>query len=464
MAGHFKEFRVKDSKAGALHAAGWRPFTYWLLVAVLWLPTIAAAELSVVISQGNDKATPIAVIPFSLMTAFAEKELQKIDNIIALDLTRSGQFKLLDVGSMLSFPTNMDEVYYRDWRVLGVQYLVFGTIEKDADGIFLVNFHLVDVLRGRLLFKDSAVGFLSDVRSVAHHVSDLIYEQVTGIPGIFSTQLLYVSVKARTRRRPKTYQLVISDSDGQSTQVVFESTDSIISPDWSPAGNEVAYVTFEHGWRMVVRHNIITNVRSFPIDTEYQSSAPAFSPDGSKLAVAIVRNDNTDIYVYDIKTTKLTRITTHYRSDTEPSWMPDGSGLIFTSDRSGGPQIYHKDLASGKVVRLTFEGNYNVDARVFPDGLRLAFLSRTRGHYAVATLDIASKHSRILGKSPYEDPPSVSPNGVMLIYSTKIAGRGVLAVTSLDGRMHYQLPDRFGNEVRHPVWAPFFSLKASTGG
>lgn len=433
-----------------------------LLVLLLRTP-VSFAELSVVITRGNDQATPIAIIPFSLKTNFAVNELKEIDDIIAHNLAKSGQFKLLDEANMLSFPTSMDEVYYRDWRILGVRYLVFGTVSKESDGIFLVDYYLLDILQEKLLLKDSTTGFLSDVRSTAHYISDLIYEQVTGIPGIFATQLLYVSVTKATHRKKTNYQLVMADSDGKDSQVMFESNDPLISPDWSPTGREIAYVTFEPGWRVVVRHDIVTNTRSYPVDTEDQSSAPAFSPDGRKLAMAIVRNDNTDIYVYDIANEKLERITTHYRIDTEPSWMPDGSALVFTSNRSGGPQIYRKHLVTGAIDRLTFEGGYNADAKVFPDGQRLAYLHRAEGSsYRVAVLDIASNKSRILARTNYKDSPSVSPNGVMLIYSTKISGRGVLAVTSLDGNMHYQLPDRFGNEVRHPVWAPFFSIAASS--
>lgn len=435
-----------------------------LLIAPLLCAQTTFAELSVVITKGNDKATPIALVPFSLKTTFATDELKEIDNIIAQDLAQSGQFKLLDEENMLSFPTSMDEVYYRDWRILGVRYLAFGQITKQSDGIFLVDYYLIDVLQENLLIKDSTTGFLSDIRSVAHFISDLIYEQVTGIPGIFATQLLYVSVNKATRRQPTKYQLIMSDSDGKDSQVVFESSDPLLSPDWSPSGHEISYVTFEQGWRVVVLHNIITNTLSYPVDTDDQSSAPSFSPDGRKLAMAIVRKGNTDIYVYDIASNKLARITTHYRIDTEPSWMPDGSGLVFTSNRSGGPQIYHKDFATGEISRLTFDGGYNADAKVFPDGQRLAYVHRaSTGRYRIAVLDIKSKASRLLAATEYKDSPSVSPNGVMLIYSTKKAGRGVLAVTSLDGEQHYQLPDRFGNEVRHPVWAPFFSLAASVG-
>ena len=67
---------------------------------------------------------------------------------------------------------------------------------------------------------------------------------------------------------------------------------------------------------------------------------PVFSPDGTQMALVLSRDGNPEVYVMDLATRNLRRITRHHAIDTEPSWTPDGQGVLFTSDRGGKPQIY----------------------------------------------------------------------------------------------------------------------------
>ena len=59
-------------------------------------------------------------------------------------------------------------------------------------------------------------------RQLAHYVSDGIYQEITGIPGIASTKILYVT-------EDNNFKLLISDADGSNEQVLLESTEPIIS-------------------------------------------------------------------------------------------------------------------------------------------------------------------------------------------------------------------------------------------
>ena len=97
------------------------------------------------------------------------------------------------------------------------------------------------------------------------------------------------------------------------------------------------------------------------------NGAPAWSPDGKKLALTLGgSNGNPDVYVLDLTTQRLTRITDDPAIDTEPEWAPDGRSLYFTSDRAGSPQIYQIGVEPrGRPKRITFEGNYNARARGF---------------------------------------------------------------------------------------------------
>jgi TolB protein len=183
------------------------------------------------------------------------------------------------------------------------------------------------------------------------------------------------------------------------------------------------------------------------------NSAPAFAPDGQRLAVTRSQDGNPDIYVVDIASGQQTRITTHEAIDTEAAWAPNGSAIVFTSDRSGGPQIYKVAPSGGEARRVTFNmGNYNSRASYSPDGQSLVMVNGGSG-YRIALLDLKTGSSRNLTGSNLDESPSFAPNGSMIIYAT-MAGRGTeLAAVSVDGSIKQRLALQQG-EVREPAWGP----------
>jgi TolB protein len=186
------------------------------------------------------------------------------------------------------------------------------------------------------------------------------------------------------------------------------------------------------------------------------NGAPAWAPDGKKLALTLSgSNGNLDIYLLDLATQQLTRITDDPGIDTEAAFSPDGSTLYFTSDRSGSPQVYRQGLAGGeRARRVTFTGSYNARPRVSPDGRQLALLTMQDGAYRIGVQDIASGTVQILSKGRQEESPSFAPNGAMLIFAGRERGQGVLQTVSIDGQTSLRLNADAG-EVREPVWGPF---------
>ena len=76
------------------------------------------------------------------------------------------------------------------------------------------------------------------------------------------------------------------------------------------------------------------------------NGAPAFSPDGNRLAFVLSKDGNPEIYVMDLGSRQLQRLTNHYAIDTEPFWGADGQTIYYTSDRAGKPQVYKQRLVA----------------------------------------------------------------------------------------------------------------------
>ena len=421
---------------------------------VLLAAGLAGAQESldtIVIDAGYDKQTKIAIVPFRQAPELSAQD--PMDEIVAFDLARSGQFAPVERRNMLSFPTNRSEVFFRDWRILQTEYLVIGRVEQEFDGNVSVAFELHDVSNGRLMAEDRLTAPPGAWRDLAHRISDVVYEAITGIRGAFSTRIVYVLAQ-NAGTSYATYRLELADSDGARSRTLLSSDEPIMSPSWSPDAGRVAYVSFETGRPNVILQDVASGSREFVSSFPGINGSPMFSPDGRTLALVLSRDGNPEIYVMNLSDRRLRQITRHHGIDTEPSWTPDGKSLVFTSDRGGRPQIYQVELATNFIERLTFHGPYNARARLLDDGAHLVFVHRANGVDHVAWLDLERDDLRILTETRLDESPSIAPNGTMLIYATKEQGRGILAVVSIDGRVKYRLPSSSG-DVREPAWSPF---------
>ena len=421
-------------------------------------PALGAGE-KIIIDQGYDNQTRIAVVPFES----TGPDDAGIAPIVSFDLARSGQFDPLPTENMLSLPTRPEQVFFRDWRVLGIEYVVIGRVWEVGNGQLATVYHLLDVFNERELLTGRLAAPADKRRDIAHRISDDVFEQITGIPGAFSTRIIYVlALDAGTSYAR--YRLELADSDGERARTLFDSTEPLLSASWSPDARRVAYVSFESGRQAIVIQDIASGARSRVAEYKGLNGAPVFSPDGNRLALVLSRDGNPEIYIKDLVSGALRRITRYPSAiDTEPSWTPDGNGLIFTSDRGGHPQIYQMDLTNSMVERLTFQGDYNARARLLPDGTHLIYVHRRNGTYHIAWQDLERDDVRVLTETSLDESPSIAPNGTMLIYATQDRGRGILAVVSIDGRVRYRLPSAEG-DVREPAWSPYIDALSPSNG
>ena len=425
-----------------------RTFTFVLL---FWVYASAQAELTIEIKQGIASAIPISVVPFSLPEGTNVPE--DVDGIIRNDLERSGHFKPISPDDMLSYPSTVDDIYFRDWRLLKQDYVLIGQVEARINDVFQIRYQLFDVFNEKELLSQTLRGTKQQLRDIAHKVSDSVYEQLTGIRGAFSTKIAYVTAN----RERTNFTLAIADSDGAREQVVLKSKYSIFSPAWSPDGKKLAYVMLEDKGSRVYVQELATGKKELVSSSKGLNSAPAFSPDGTKLAMVLSKDGNPEIYVLELATKKWTRITKHFGIDTEPNWMPDSQHIIFTSGRSGKPQIYRVDTQSGYIERLTYEGHYNARARLAQDGRFLVMVHQAQkgGDFHIASLDLTRGLLQILTSDTYlDESPSVSPNGVMVMYAAKYKNQSILAAVSVDGDVKFLVPSKHG-DVREPAWGPY---------
>ena len=413
----------------------------FFLIYFLSLHTLS--ELTLEITQGTEDPYRVAIIEFS----GSNNTSTDIQNVIFNNLLRTGEFIIFDDKDLLSVPIAEEDIVFNDFKILNIDYLVMGKVQDDDLNI-VVEYQVFDISKTKKIRTSTVYGIPNKNRQLAHYISDGIYEEITGIPGIASTKILYVTEDTN-------FKLLISDADGNNEQVLLESSEPIISPSWSPDSKKVAYVSFETGIAKVYVQDIASGKRDLAIENSAQISSPAWSPDGKFLSLTMYQDGNAEIYILNLKNKNLTRLTNHYAIDTESTWSPKGSKIMFTSGRSGSPQLYELDLKrfNSRPKRITFDGNYNAKGSYLPNNEGIVFVHRADTNFQIALKYFNENFVRPLTDAQMDESPSISPNGNVIVYAIKDNGMGLLSGVTLSGAK-FRLPASKG-AVREPAWSGY---------
>ena len=126
-------------------------------------------------------------------------------------------------------------------------------------------------------------------------------------------------------------------------------------------------------------------------------SSPSWSPDGKRIVFSSIdKGGNNDLYILEVATRTLTRLTNDFYSDNDPAWSPDGRSIAFSSDRNpygrqGKFNLFLYDLKSASVEYLTVGDQSYFAPSWSGDGKRLAFTSDIDGAQNVWVMDLAER-------------------------------------------------------------------------
>jgi TolB protein len=419
------------------------------ILTILLIAQPIFSELVLEITKGSDNPYSLALLNFD----GSETKIYEVSKIVKNDLNRTGEFRILDNKKLLSIPTNEDNLNYSDFKLLGIDYIVMGSLEEEDISNISAVYKIFSVQKESQLRTSTVYGVPNKLKQLAHYISDGIYEEITGLKGVASTRLLYVTEEFAGGISQ--FKLNVADADGSNEQILLRSNEPIISPSWSPDSKQVAYVSFETGMAKVFIQNIATGKREIVLENKFQISSPSWSPNGKFMSLTLYQDGNAEIYILNLKNKNLTRLTNHYSIDTESSWSPNGSKIMFTSGRSGSPQLYEINLKkfNAKPQRITFEGNYNAKGSYLPNGEGVVFVHRKNSNFQIALKYFNENFVRPLTNSQLDESPSISANGNVIIYAISENETGLLAGVTLSGA-RFRLPMKKG-EVREPSWSGF---------
>ncbi|MBF0190464.1 MAG: Tol-Pal system protein TolB [Magnetococcales bacterium] len=424
----------------------------WLLMTM----GTAQAAVQIDISKGGVQAMPIAIPKFldihpdgSVNPSAAMGN--RISDVVAADLERSGLFQILEKKGFLQDPASLwkDGPSFKEWRLTGAEAVVSGAV-NDSGGTIHADFFLHDVFKGTAVGKGQRFSApKQEWHLVAHRIADEIYSRLTGEAGYFTSRIVFVAERGDKK------WLSIMDQDGLNRTDLTEGRSLVLTPRFSPTGEHLFFVSYVSGEPRIYRWELYTGKKFLEGDYPGLNSAPSWSPDGSRMAMTLNKDGNAEIYVKDLASGSLTRLTQNPGIDTSPSWSPDGRRIVFNSDRGGSPQIYTMSADGSNQTRITFEGKYNAAPSWSPRGDLIAFVKGGSGGFGISVINPQGNQERALTSSWMDESPAWAPNGRVIAFTRESQGKGSKLYTiDLTGQNERIVPMDADIRASDPSWSP----------
>ena len=391
------------------------------------------ALIEVDITRGNLNPLPVAVSPLFIDSTSESKISKELGNlnigleistIIENNLKKTGLFNPLNQDAFIQKPDIAHlKPRFEDWQLIKAQALITGKVEMLENNL-RVEFRLWDILAGREMLALAFTTVPNNYRRVGHIITDKVYQRLTGEQGYFDTRIIYVAEEGPKTQRIK--KLAIMDQDGANTKYLTLGNELVLTPRFSPTNQMVTYLSYFRNLPRVYLLDIETGVQEVVGTFPGMTFAPRFSPGGKKIIMSFAKDGNSDIYTMNLESREVEQITDHPSIDTSPSYSPNGKFITFNSDRSGYQQIYVMRSDGSNVKRISFGTGIYGTPVWSPRGDLIAFTKLHKGKFYIGVMRIDGKGERLLTENYYQEAPSWSPNGRVLIFyrETKSGDQG----------------------------------------
>ena len=391
------------------------------------------ALIEVDITRGNLNPLPVAVSPLFIDSTSENKISKELGNlnigleiskIIENNLKKTGLFNPLNQDAFIQKPDIAHlKPRFEDWQLIKAQALITGKVEMLENNL-RVEFRLWDILAGREILALAFTTVPNNYRRIGHIITDKVYQRLTGEQGYFDTRIIYVAEEGPKTQRIK--KLAIMDQDGANTKYLTLGNELVLTPRFNPTNQMVTYLSYFRNLPRVYLLDIETGVQEVVGSFPGMTFAPRFSPDGKKIIMSFAKDGNSDIYTMNLESREVEQITDHPSIDTSPSYSPNGKFITFNSDRSGYQQIYVMRSDGSNVKRISFGTGIYGTPVWSPRGDLIAFTKLHKGKFYIGVMRINGKGERLLTENFYQEAPSWSPNGRVLIFyrETKSGDQG----------------------------------------
>ena len=299
---------------------------------------------------------------------------------------------------------------------------------------------------GRLFGKEYGKVSPKDLPEVADRFCADLLEALTGNGAFFRSTLAFIKSNGKMNSN-----VWLCKPTGRDLRQITNIPGKSMSPAWSPDGRFVVFTHIDEKSHALgvwdSSSHKVQRIR-FPGNVVI---GPAFTPD-NKVAVALSNGKYPVIYLLNHAFQKERVLEQSDAINVSPTFDSTGRKMAFTSSRMGGPQIFLKDLGSGSVTRVSQGGTYNTEANLSPDGTLVVYSRMTDYGHRIFVQDMMTGQERQVTFGPGSDEqPSFCGDSYFIAFASTRGGSRGIYLTTRHGGDAKKVPTG-GGAVSFPRW------------
>ena len=338
---------------------------------------------------------------------------------------------------------NMD---FNKFQLSRADVIVTAAWAPRPGGVGEVELRAYEVYTKRLIVgKGYSVANEQQVPEVAARFCADLMEALTGQGDFFRSNIAFVKKEGQRK------QIYMATAQGLNLQKVTNLDGICVSPAWSHDGQKLVFVFLDkkqHNLGVWDRQSRSLQTKKLPGNTLI---APAFTKSGS-IAISLDMRGNPEIYELKSDFAVGRALEENWGIDISPDFDRSGQKMVFVSNRLGNPHVFLKNLGTGEVKRISLTGKYNTGPSISPDGSQVVFAQMVNGIHKLFLVDLATGRERQLtfGAGSDEDP-TWSPDGYFIAFASNRSGPSQIYLTTKHGDEPILIPTGPG-EATSPAW------------
>jgi TolB protein len=408
---------------------------------LFFVPSGAEARVYLDITSPETRKIQFAVPWFTPASGQADKLSKDLSDTLAKALKFHGIISIIPTSKYNGSQS-------ADWKKYGADFVILGKYNLQGDKISL-EMRMLDISTGDMITGKSYNGTKKQQDSMLFKFCDSVIKDLTGISGIASSKIAFVSQKNKRK------DVFLTDILGKKFRQVTRHNNLVVSPRFTPDGNFLTYTSYHTGNQNLyitdLRQNKTTRVLS---RRRGMNLAPAWSPSGNEMILTLSKDGNPDLYRLDKRGKIRNRITKNNGINVSATFSPDGKKIAFVSDRSGKPQIYLMTLGTKKEQRITFKGSENSEPSWSPTENLIVYSSLIDGVYQLFTIEPkrGAQPTQITHDLSHHESPSWSPDGNQIIFTKRDGAQHKIYGIMKNGSFQRRLFSLPGSQS-YPQWS-----------
>ncbi len=414
----------------------------FFLVILMFSVSLMAYDATIdIVKKGRE--IPTIVVEDGTENNFIKQDIdKKVFKLLIGDLKVSANFRVNDTHIKSAYNENyVQNLQYSKKTDLILKYKL-----ESSDNGLNGYMKLINTKNGNIIVQD--IYKISDAARYPFLVHKIVIDANNAInaPSIGWMDRFVIFAKIVGRRRS---DIVVADYT-LTYQKTIVSGGLNIFPKWADkAQNAFYYTSYDREKPTLYKVDLENGTRKKIISSSGMMICSDVSKDGKKLLLTMAPKDQPDIYLYDIETHELERLTKFPGIDVSGNFIDNGSRFAFVSDRLGYPNIFAKSFnINAPVEQLIYQGKNNSSFSAYNN--YIVFSRREsdsefgKNSFNLYLISTKSEYIRQLTATGNNYFPRFANRGETIMFIKKYKGQSALGIIRLYSNKSFLFPLKVG--------------------